>query len=171
MDVVRALVDHFWDPTLGGFFQAASDAEVIGPERRKTFADGVLPSANSIALLVLSKLAHITADTEYEAKAEAIVRRYPADLTSFPIQYSFLLSALDVALGPTFEVVISGDPSAPDTRAMVRAAQSTFAPNKVLILRPSDTRRPAIVANRALHGGAGSGEREGHRLCVPRPRV
>jgi uncharacterized protein YyaL (SSP411 family) len=46
------------------------------------------------------------------------------------------LNALDFLLGPTREIVVSGDPGRETTQAMVSLISRTFLPNKVLLLRP-----------------------------------
>jgi hypothetical protein len=143
--LIDRLVTHYWDESAGGFFQTAGDAEQVGEVRSKSLVDGVLPSANSVALLVLAKLGRITGSSEYEKKAEAIVRLYPTDVAANPIRYAFYLAAMDFLLGPSFEVVIAGDPRSPETRAMVSAIRQRFVPNKVLMLRPSDASKPEIV--------------------------
>src|SRR5262249_13394186 len=62
-----------------------------------------------------------------------------------PSAHALYLLALDFALGPSFEVVVAGDPAAADTRAMLRAFQARFAPNLVLLLRP-EGEAPPIAA-------------------------
>lgn len=49
-------------------------------------------------------------------------------------------------LGPSQEIVIAGDPKAPDTRAMLRAVHARFLPRAVLALQPADAGSEAIEA-------------------------
>ena len=51
-----------------------------------------------------------------------------------PSAYTQLMTAIDFAAGPSYEIVIVGDTGADDTRAMLRAIHRRFIPNKVLIL-------------------------------------
>jgi hypothetical protein len=143
-----ALVDdfmkHFWDAGSGGFFQTADDAP-DAVARRISLTDGVLPSANSVGLMVLLKLNRITGNVEYEKKAEAILRLYPPDAATNAPSFSFFLSAADFSAGPSYEVVIAGDPEAEDTRAMLRALHQRFLPNAVILLRPTNVASPEIV--------------------------
>jgi hypothetical protein len=55
-----------------------------------------------------------------------------------PSAHTQLLAALDFALGPSLEVVIVGDPDAPDTQAMLQALQDNFIPNKIILVVPSE---------------------------------
>ena len=140
--LMDALIAHFWDPSAGGFFQTADDAGEAS-ERRKSLTDGALPSANSVALLVLLWLNRITGNQDYEKRAEAIIGLYPTDAASRPLEFSFFLGAADFSAGPSFEVVVAGDPGAPDTEAMLGALRGPFLPNAVVIFRPTATSAPS----------------------------
>jgi uncharacterized protein YyaL (SSP411 family) len=61
------------------------------------------------------------------------------------IRYASFLSAMDFSQGPSFEVVIAGNPAAADTRAMLRALRRRLIPNMVVIFRPMDAKDPEIV--------------------------
>ncbi|HTZ50339.1 MAG TPA: thioredoxin domain-containing protein, partial [Spirochaetia bacterium] len=132
---------HFWDRAAGGFFQTADDSGESGA-RRKPFTDGAVPSANSVALLVLLRLNRITGNQDYERKAETLIRQFPPDAAARPLEFSFFLSAADFSAGPSFEVVVSGAAGAPDTDAMLRALRTPYLPNAVVIFRPAGARAP-----------------------------
>ncbi len=55
------------------------------------------------------------------------------------------MSAISFAVGPTFEVVVAGRRNSEDTEAMLRALQMNYFPNKVVVFRPDDSAKPAIV--------------------------
>ena len=59
--------------------------------------------------------------------------------------YTMLLTAADFAFGPTYEVVIVGKEGSEDTKAMLKALQGDFLPNKVVVFRPMQPEQPAIV--------------------------
>ena len=46
--------------------------------------------------------------------------------------------AVDFAVGPSYEVVIVGNSQTKDTKDMLKAVQSRFIPNKVVILRSTE---------------------------------
>jgi uncharacterized protein YyaL (SSP411 family) len=146
---VIALVDHFiyrfWDKDFGGFFQTADNADPGPGGRTRRLYDNVLPSANSVALMVLAKLGRYTGNIEYQEKAEAIARLYPAAMKSSPLASSFFVSAVDFALGSSLEIVVAGDPASEDTRAMIRALRQRFLPDAVVVFRPTDVESPDIV--------------------------
>lgn len=144
IEFTNGLLRHFWDKKNGGFFFSADDGEkVLVPW--KDFSDGALPSGNSVSMLNLLRLGRITANSKYEEKAAEIGRLVANEVSRFPTAYTQLLMALDFGIGPSYEVVISGKPGAEDTREMLKAIQTKFIPNKVVLLRPEGKEPPDIV--------------------------
>ncbi len=141
-----ALVDyflaHFWDRESGGFFSTSGGTEIT---RRKSFADGVIPSANSVGALLLLKLNRMTGRLDYEQKAEQLLGLYPGSASSDARSFSFFLAAADFAAGPTCELVIAGDPASPDTKEMLRAVHRAYLPNAVVLLTQPDAAAPPIA--------------------------
>ena len=87
----------------------ADDAEKL-LVRSKEFYDGAVPSGNSMAAYNLLRLARLTGRADLEEKASATARAFGEDATKRPEGHTMLLTALDFAIGPSVEVVISGDP-------------------------------------------------------------
>lgn len=145
LEVVQALVEDYWDAQDGGFFRTAADAPRLPGGRVKPLSDGVIPCANSVALLVLLKLGRITGSAEYQRLAEAIIRLGAARGEEDAYSHAFFLCAMDFAAGPALEVVIAGSAGGSDARAMARDVRRMFIPRKVLILRPTDDAQPQIV--------------------------
>jgi uncharacterized protein YyaL (SSP411 family) len=137
-------IARFWD-SAGGGFQSCDQAGEEASFPAKPFSDGVLPSANSVALMALLKLNRITGSSDYQSRAEALISLYPADAGAHARSFPFFLSAVDFSMGPSLEIVIAGDPKAEDTRAMLRALRCRFLPNAVLVLRPAGEAAPAIA--------------------------
>ena len=113
--------------------------------RAKSFTDGVIPSANAVGALLLLKLNRLTARPDFQRKAERLLALFPESTANEPISYSFLLTAADFAAGPSFEVVIAGDPEAEDTRALSRALRGRWQPNAVVVLVPPGEERALIA--------------------------
>ena len=142
LELTQSMRAHFADAERGGFFTAADDGEEL-LFRHKEVYDGALPSGNSVAAWNLLRLARLTGSTELEEDARRTLSAF-GSAARMPSAHTLYLLALDCALGPSFEVVIAGDPAAADTRAMLRAFQGRFAPNLVLLLRPPGD-APAIA--------------------------
>ncbi len=78
-----------------------------------------------------------------------------------PTGHSFLLCAVDFAVGASYEVVIAGDRDALDTRKMLAALRAVYHPNKVVLLHPIGDAKadiagiaPFLAAQTALNGQA-----------------
>ena len=132
----QILSEHFWDNENGGFYFTADDGEDL-LVRQKEIYDGAIPSGNSIAMLNLLRLGRFTTNPDLENKAAAIGRAFAADVLQMPSAYTQLLMAVDFALGPSYEVVITGNPGANDAEAMLRAIRREFVPNKIVIFLPA----------------------------------
>jgi hypothetical protein len=145
VECAEALAAHYWDRESGGLFRTADDAAGGPVDRAKPLQDGVIPSANSVGLLVFTKLAEITGSSEWRSRAESIVRQYPSEAGTNAMAFGFFLSALDFFLGPAIQVVVAGDPGAQDTQAMVRALRQRYLPNATLVLRPTDGSGEAVT--------------------------
>jgi uncharacterized protein YyaL (SSP411 family) len=136
IDLCGIMIQHFWDQKIGGFYFVPDDAETI-LVRRKEIYDGAVPSGNSVAMLNLLRLSHLTGDHQYEEKSNKIWQAFSSQVTQQPSAYAMFLTALDFALGPAREVAIVGDIKARDTAVMLKAFRSQFNPNSVLIFVPS----------------------------------
>jgi len=138
------LLKHFWDERGGGFYFTADDSEELLVRPKESY-DGAVPSGNSVAMLNLLRLGRITARPELEEKAARIGRAFSAGIQQAPVAHTLLLMAVDFAIGPSYEVVIVGNPQAEDTRAMLKTLRAQFIPNKVVLLRPGDQEMPEIT--------------------------
>ena len=131
----KGLLERFWDDQEGGFYFSPLDGERLLVRSKEAY-DGAVPSGNSVAMLNLLRLGRICADPKLEGYAMRLGRTFSGILKQAPAGHTFLLVALDFAIGPSWEVVIAGDPQADDTKEMLRAIRSRFLPHKVLLSVP-----------------------------------
>jgi hypothetical protein len=160
LELAEAMRSRFEDPERGGFFFAASGAEDL-IVRKKELQDAAVPSGNSVAALVLLRLARLTGRSDLEESASGVFRALGPTVERLPSAFTFLLSALDFAAGPTREVVIVGNREGEDTRAMVQVLSSRFLPDTVTLLRPAirgtpdiDTLAPFVRHHEMVEGKA-----------------
>jgi len=143
LELTATLNAHFWDAEDGGYFTAPDDGEELIVRARDAY-DGAIPSGNSVAALNLLRLARLTGRVELEERAWKLMSSFSGELGRRPSGSTQMLCALDFALGPAYEIVVAGDPRAPDTRATLSALHEVFAPNKVVLLRPPGARVPIV---------------------------
>ncbi|MEX0332399.1 MAG: thioredoxin domain-containing protein [Puniceicoccaceae bacterium] len=134
----------FGDDQTGGFFMTASDGEEL-LFRSKKFADGAIPSGNSVAALNLIRLYRMTGNTSYEEHSQKLLEAISGNLNEGSTSYCQLMCAVDFALGPSVEIVIAGEPGSEDVEDMLRVARTTYFPNKVLLFRPDTDEIPDIA--------------------------
>lgn len=128
------MVDDFWDDNHRGFFLSPKGSDPL-PVRPKTLYDGAIPSANSVSLFNFLCLSRLTGDPRWEQKAWEQIRAFSGTVKTQPTACTYLLIGLDFALSPGQEVVIAGDPDAPDTQKMLSVLNRDFFPNTVVLVK------------------------------------
>jgi hypothetical protein len=144
LELSRVLEERFWDAERGGFYLTADDAEGL-IVRVRQIEEGGIPSGNAVAMLNLLRLARLTGDTHLEELAQRLGAGFSAEVARMPGAYTFLMCALSFAVGPNNEVVITGEPAAADTRALIRAVRSRYLPETVVLFRPARTEGARIL--------------------------
>ena len=136
----------FWDDKNGGYYFTSNDAEKL-ISRQKEIYDGAIPSGNSVAGLNLLKLSRITGEVEYEQKAAKLGKAFSETIESGPMAYTLFMIGLDFGIGPSYEVVIVGDPGAKDTKAMIDAVRKNYSPSKVVLTKGKDDDKITEIAD------------------------
>jgi uncharacterized protein YyaL (SSP411 family) len=143
LELNRDMISLFWDDREGGLFFTPEDGEAL-IIRKKQVYDGAVPSANSVAMLNMLRLARFTGRTDLEETAAGIGRAFSSIIGQMPSAYTQFMTAVDFGIGPSYEVVIAGRSDSNDTREMIKALRRHFIPNMVTILRPVEEREPGI---------------------------
>ena len=133
----KILKEEFWDQTHYGYFFTGTNAETP-LARKKEFYDGAIPSGNSVMMLNLLKLAHLTGDMAFADDAEKVGQAFSEAAKQSPAGYTMLLCAVDFATGDTQEIVVAGDREDQRTRQFIDAIHHRFLPNAVVVLRPQN---------------------------------
>ena len=137
------MITDFWDDENGGLFSAAAGATDLLVRQKEIF-DGAYPSANSVAYLDLVRLARLLGDPAYEERAAALSRLYAAPLESSPTLATLFLAGLDLAVGPSHEVVVVGAPGTADATAMLEALQQAYLPSATVLFVPIGEKGEAV---------------------------
>lgn len=137
LELNGAMIRHFRDDNTGGFYFTPDDGEEL-LIRQKEIHDGAVPSGNSVAAYNLLRLARITGRTELEEISSKIGRLFSGDVQRAPTAYSFLLSAVDFAAGPSMEIVIVGNRDTDGALKMIEAINRNFIPNKIVVFKGDD---------------------------------
>jgi hypothetical protein len=127
------MLAQFYDSKMGGFFQTdGRDPSVI--VRAKEDYDGAEPSGNSMAALLLLRLAQFTDRANYREAAEKTLQLFGGHLRKAPSTVPQMLCVLDFYLSKPKQIMIAGKADAADTRAMLRTVREHYLPNAIVIL-------------------------------------
>jgi hypothetical protein len=132
LSLADAMLERFFDPIQGGFWQTTSEASDLILRTKEDY-DGAEPSGNSVATLSFSRLGRIAGRTDLIDASEKTLRLFSSRLAQFPSAVPFMLQALDFSLQAPRRVVVTGDISGQDVSKLVRAIHSVYQPNKAVL--------------------------------------
>jgi uncharacterized protein YyaL (SSP411 family) len=107
-ELADVMLKTFADPAGGFFMTTGADASVL--VRPKEEYDGAEPSGNSVAALLLLRLAELTDRLDYREAARRTLAAAAALLTRAPHAVPQMLCALDWLLGNPQQVTLTGPP-------------------------------------------------------------
>jgi uncharacterized protein len=113
--------------------------------RMKDDYDGAEPSGNSMALLALLRLAHLTDRPEYRDAASRTMRALSPKMVNQPVAVPQMLAALAYSLATKREVVIAGSRESEGTKTMLRELHKNFLPFTISLLVDSDATRSQLA--------------------------
>ena len=131
MAIADRMIEAFYDPEEGGFFQSDGAKDLI--LRLKEDYDGAEPSGNSVASLALLKLAAITGNKRYREVVDKTLSYFSGRMKTVAVAMPYMLKAADFAAREPNRVVIAGDPKSESAQKLLRAAHSVYQPHKVVL--------------------------------------
>ncbi len=141
LGLAERMCELFEDRDNGAFFSVPAKAEGSSDSshvplllRMKDDYDGAEPSGNAIATASLLRLERMTGRTEFGDAARRALAAFSTRLRSQPFGVPLMMNALDYQLSPPRQIVIAGDPNAPDSQALLREIWTRFQPHRALLL-------------------------------------
>lgn len=98
------MVEYFEDKEQGGYFITASDGEQLIARPKETY-DGAIPSGNSVAAMVLQRLASLTGELKWQEAAQRQIQFLTDKISDYPASSCFGMLAMMDALYPHRELV------------------------------------------------------------------
>jgi uncharacterized protein YyaL (SSP411 family) len=144
---------YYWDAEGGGYFMSASDATDL-VVRAKSATDTATPSGNGTMVEVLARLHHLTGDSRYGQRAEAVVAAFCGRIDETFAHMNALLSGYEL-LHAADQIVIVGDRDDKATMALLAEIARTSLPNRILSVIPPGEALPES------HPAAGKGQAGG----------
>ncbi len=134
-DLIDDLAERFPRPA-GGFYDTSVDHESLITRPRATY-DSPTPTGNSMAAMVLLKMAGYTGENRYRELAEDALDSLASGASAAPVMSGQWLSAALLAEEGTTEVAVVGDLADPRGRALLATVRDGFRPFVVLAARPA----------------------------------
>jgi hypothetical protein len=151
LELMQITLRRFWDDHTGGFFDTARDLnDRLGnlTMARKPFQDSPTPAGNSVAVIVLDRLASLAARPDFRAKAEEALALFASKAVEHGLFASTYGLALLEHMQPPVEVVVVGEAEDERTSELLTTAyQTPRAGMRVLAFAP------AVIKNGELPPG------------------
>jgi uncharacterized protein len=133
IDLTKVMIEHFWDEKKGGFFFTEKNADQAVPRLKQTY-DGAMPSGNSVALYNLLRLGRLTGESSFEDYAGKLLKAFAQEVRGQSLGHTFMLTGLEFELGPTFSIVLVGDPADKETIEMLATIRKNYLPNLTVLM-------------------------------------
>jgi len=134
-EILDALLRHFEDRELGGFYFTSDDHETL-IHRSKSFSDDAIPAGNGIAARVLIRAGYLLGETRYLVAAERVLRAAWLALNRYPHGHMSLLEALQEYLEPPEIIIVRA--RAQDGDGWQRELGKLYAPHRMVFSIPAE---------------------------------
>jgi uncharacterized protein len=148
--LTERMIDEFWDNDNRGFFFTGKSHENL-IVRSKDYFDNATPSGNSVAAMVLLRLAILTGKDNYRDLAGAVLQEVSDSVRRYPSGFGYALSAADFLVSTPKEIAIVGN-AARDIYPLLREVWRRYLPNKVVAPGFEVSNLP-LLENRPLQNG------------------
>ena len=130
-EIARAMIEWFWDDTVGAFFDTASDAEQLIARPREV-GDNATPSGTSLAVELLFHLSELEHDSDYRRRAAFTLESLSEMMTRYPTGFGHLLGCADTEVNGAIEVALIGDTRSAPFKVLERVVAGQYVPSLVL---------------------------------------
>jgi hypothetical protein len=138
-EIMNVCLDRLWDSEKGGFFDSTDSLLDI---RIKGIEDMPHPSSNSIAVMLLLKLYHITGDEKYKRYADLSLKCFSLKAQEMSIHSAHYFTALDAS----FNMLKLTMQTLPDSE-LAKSALSVFHPYKSVVFEDDNRRIIPCIGN------------------------
>ncbi len=149
----HALIDRFYLADLGAMALAAADGVPL-VHRSLSLYDNAVPGATGLALSLFLRLHALTEEARFAETAKAIVERQAGAVAENPFGFGQLLCGLYDDAHVPVELIVTGDPADPRTRALLQPLRDLYAPNRMTVVFPAG-KAPADLARSLWEGKEG----------------
>jgi len=147
----KTLETNFLDKKSGAYFLTSYKVAENLPVHTMNFFDGAIPAGNSVQMLNLIKLFHITSETKFIKQAFKIFNSTQGHITQNPTAYSMLLSALMFEKSnPIHLTILTSKKSKIPLQEFLNIINSYYIPNKTIIIKKNDSNNNNIIEKKTI---------------------
>ncbi|MGI6361119.1 MAG: thioredoxin domain-containing protein [Bacillota bacterium] len=143
--LAQLLLELFFDQKEGGFYLYAHDAEQL-ISRPKEIYDNALPCGNSVALLILERLARLTGQEIWQTASHKQQQFMKAAASAYPAGHSFALLSLPAGDRATYELICTTAEKTIPPGLMKLLQEQTTADITVLLKTQENQQQLAKIA-------------------------
>ena len=144
IDLQEVLDAGYWDPLVGGYFLSAEGQGELLAREKPTY-DGAEPSGNSVALMNLLRLAELTTDDAYRARADEMLSSFARTLAAAPTGMAEMLVGLGFRHGKPKEIVLATAGSPEAVEPFLELLHSRYIPDKVVVVSVAGDARARLT--------------------------
>jgi hypothetical protein len=151
--LAQDMLKHYRDES-GGFYDTPDDHEAL-LVRPKDLQDNATPTGNALAALALLQLSALSGVGKWRDVAEQALGSIQDVVIRYPLVFAKWLGAIDLAIGPIFEVAILGDPEHAGFGALRQAVWQEYRPRCLAAFSayPPAAEAPPLLFERPLLQG------------------
>lgn len=147
LDIADALIAHFEDKDIGGFFFTSHDHEQL-IQRLKTYNDEAIPSGNGVAVIALNRLGYLSGRNNYIDTAERNLKAAWQAINQAPVSHCTYVSALDDFLNPPNILIIRSQQK--DHQQWHDVTKNQYLPSTLIFTIPAEiTPHESLVDKKA----------------------
>ncbi|WAA13119.1 thioredoxin domain-containing protein [Fervidibacillus halotolerans] len=145
--LVKKMMDLFWDQESGGFFFTGTDCETMLVKEKEIY-DGALPSGNSVAAFSFLKLSRLTGNIDLYKRVQGMYSVFKEEVEQNPIGHTFFLQTILMEQFPPKEVVIIGSKHCNKRKKLLKQIQQAYTVNlfSLVVEDPKDLEQVAEFA-------------------------
>jgi uncharacterized protein YyaL (SSP411 family) len=125
------ILNDFWDEKNGGFFYKNKKEKTLLIKEKKIY-DGSLPSSNSVSLLNLVRLSHLTEDMGYQQRAEEMTDLFMNRVKENPFSYPLFIIGIINLREDFSKIVIASEKKDKKTNYMFNELRKHYWPNNII---------------------------------------
>ena len=129
------MLKSFLDEQAGGFYLYSQEGETLICRPKETY-DGAIPSGNSVAALVLGRLARLTGESGWQRASEKQLRFLAGEIIYSPAAHCCALLAFQESLYPSCELICTTAEDSPPVE-LFSFLQEHIIPNLTVLVKTS----------------------------------